>query len=570
MLPSYYKEGNKLHLLFDYSKEIVDHIKENFSYSERKWDAIGKQWIISSSITNQNKIKSLLEKYDFKPSDRLSQKSNIESYLKDKSRLDQLKSFKNDIDQISSNIKPYPYQVEGINAMCSWSRMINGDDMGTGKSVQTIFSAEVMDRFPCLLVCPSSTKYQWKELWSKVNKDRTISIIEAGNKEKDWTTDVVIINYDILGEKEYFINKDGETEWRAKCKYKELQSIDWNYVVYDEIHMIKNYKSLRGKTARLITKNVENVHGLTGTLIENKPVELVNPLMLIGVFNEVFGSWNNFTGRYCDAKETRYGLDVSGASNTVELNRLLRETCYIRREKRDVLKDLPPIQTSILDIEISNTREYKKAEDSFIEYMTENFSKMRVESAMMAEFLVQRNQLRQLSLKGKIKGIESWLEDYMEQTKEKALIVGNFSEPLQVLSINFDSDLIDGSKNALQKREAIKRWNSNKNKQFLFGNINAIGTGTDGLQDECSVLIIIDLPDKPSTLAQLIGRLERIGQKNSISVYYTLSHKTIDMKIWDAIEEKRKITDAVNKGIETSTTNKSIDDLLIKSYLESK
>ena len=564
---SYLKSLNKVILSFEYNKEIIDDIKESFPWTERKWDAIGKQWTITHTILNQNRVKEFLDRWSFKAqtsaSDESKSESNINSYLKNKSRLNQLKSYKNDIGKIDSQIRPYPYQVEGINAMCSWSRMINGDDVGCGKSPQTIFTAEVMNYFPCLLICPSCTKYQWKELWQRVNPNRTISIIESDDKNKDWSADVVIINYDILGEKEIL---DEEGKWKAKSRYRELLTNKWEYVVFDEIHKLKNVKSLRSKSAKLIVKNIPNRHGLTGTLVENKPVELVNPLMLIGVFNDVFGNWSSFTDRYCDSKRTRYGLDVSGASNTLELNKLLRATCYIRREKRDVLKDLPPIQTSILNIDISNKKEYLKAEDKFIEYLTENYSKQKVDSAMMAEFLVQRNHLRQLSLKGKIKGIEQWLEDFMEQSDEKVLVVGNFREPLETLAINFDSELIDGSKNAFEKRDLIKKWSTNK-KQFLLGNIAAIGTGTDGLQDNCNTLVICDLPEKPSTLDQLIGRLERIGQKNAISVYFLLSKETIDMKLWEAIEFKRKITEAVNKGKDVGT-QKSIDDLIAQSYLK--
>jgi len=435
-----------------------------------------------------------------------------------------------------------------------------------GKTIETIFSAEVMDRFPCLLICPSNVKYQWQEFWYKINPERTVSIIESADEEKNWFADVVIINYDILGEKNFFIDEEGEEKWNAKTKYPELISRKWRYAVFDEIHYLKNYKSLRGKTAQKIVKSIPDRHGLTGTLIENRPVELVSPLMLIGMFNNVFDNWDTYINRYCDAKETRFGLDVTGASNTLELNKLLRATCYIRREKREVLTDLPPIQSSILNIEIDNKRQYQRAENDFIDYLKKNYSSEIVESAENAQFLVQRNHLRQLSLKGKLKGIIKYLEDLEDQTKEKILVVGNFTEPLEHLAVHFDAELLNGEMDAKEKREVIKKWSTNK-KQFIFGNISAIGTGTDGLQDNCSLLVVIDLPSKPSTLDQLVSRLERMGQKKSIFVYYLLSKLTIDMRLWEVIETKRQITEAVNKGKDVKI--QSVDSMLIKSYLKS-
>ena len=563
---TYQKIGLKVHFRFDYDAGIVEAIKE-ISWKERVYVAISKEWVVNLTSATQPAIVEIIEKFSFiKSTEPIAESSdnNVEDYIKKRSRLKFVKSFTDLISTMPSGIKPYKFQEEDIDYMCSWGKMINGNDMGLGKSVETIFSTEITNRFPCLLICPSSTKYQWKELWHKVNKDRSISILDS-KSDCDWGSDVVIINYDMLGNKEFFTNKDGEEDWRAVPKFPELLSVKWRYIVLDEIHWVKHSKSLRSKTLKLITKGVENIHGLTGTLVENRPSELMNPLNLIGVFQDIFGGWGNFTTRYCDAKETRYGKDISGSSNELELHRLLRETCYIRKEKRDVLQDLPDIQTSVLDIDIDNLKMYCKAEDSFIEYMEENFSKMKVDSALMAQFLVQRDKLRQLSVVGKIKGIKEWLEDFIEQSTEKVLIVGNYTEPLQKLSEYLSCEIIDGSKDAFQKRELIKNWSTNK-KQFMLGNIRAVGTGTDGLQDSCSTLVIIDLPDKPSTLDQLISRLERIGQKNAINVYFLLSQLTIDMHLWEVIEAKRQIMEAINKGKKVEQID--INTLLIKSYLK--
>ena len=84
----------------------------------------------------------------------------------------------------------------------------------------------------------------------------------------------------------------------------------------------------------------------------------------------------------------------------------------------------------------------------------------------------------------------------------------------------------------------------------MFANIDCIGTGVDGLQKVCSNGFFIELPVKPSLLVQAIGRLERMGQKNSINISYLLALNTIDMKIWEVLKEKKNITDTVIKGYE--------------------
>jgi SNF2 family DNA or RNA helicase len=218
-------------------------------------------------------------------------------------------------------------------------------------------------------------------------------------------------------------------------------------------------------------------------------------------------------------------------------------------------------------MDIDNEKRYSQAEDDFIHYLEKNrFSRRSIDSAMMAEYLVKRNHLRQLSLKGKLKNISQWLEELSEQTGEKILVAGNFSEPLEKLSIQFDAELLDGSKSAQQKRDIIKRWAKNK-KQFMIANIQAVGTGTDGLQDACSVICVLDPTDKPSTMDQLISRLERIGQTKPVQVYMLFSSRTIDAHIWEAVKNKKRVTDAVNRGIDISE-NVDVDDAIVRAYLK--
>lgn len=563
----YKKVDNQIVLSFQYNPSIVSDIKE-IDYTLRRFDPISKEWFISISFSTSKKIERIIEKYQFTAFlSNDNPKVDISYHLNKISRKNNLITRKNDIQKLNqtSLLKPYPFQEEDIDIMCNWDKMINGNDMGLGKSLETIYNAEIRDCFPMLLVCPSSTKYQWQELWNKVNKDRTISVIDAANKQNDFSCDVIIINYDLLGKKELISGEDEKKKYKYIPKHKELISIDWQYVCLDEIHYIKNNTSIRSQILKQIVKGVNIVHGLTGTLVQNRPVEIVNPLITIGRFNELFNNWNNFVYRYCNAKQTRFGLDVNGSSNAIELNKILRENCYIRREKREVLAELPDIQESVLDIEINNEKAYKKAESNFIDYIQENFTSNKIDSAMMAQFLVQRNTLRQLSIEGKVKGIISYLEDLSEATTEKVLVIGNYTKPLQTLSKHFKSGLIDGSVSAIKKREEIKKWNENKN-QFLFANCIAIGTGTDGLQQNCSQMVIIDLPDKPSTLDQTISRLERIGQKNNINIYYLLSKQTIDMLIWEAINNKRKISSQINKGVDIESVD--INDIMINYYLK--
>lgn len=550
----YYEKDGKIYFKFNYDSRIVTEVRK---IDGRWYNPDTKEWSVPISIINQADVKNFIKNFNFQP---ISNTDNINTYLSEENALDKIKTYRELIQTLNLKYTLRDYQYRGVDLMNHFYDCINGDDMGLGKTLQTIYSVETMNDFPCLVVCPSSVKYHWKKYWSESNPNRKVTVIDATNKENDFDAEVVIINYDYVSKSEK-IEKGDEEVKVVKLRFHELNQ-RWGTLVCDEIHYVKNSKANRSKAIRQIAKNSGRKIGLTGTIVQNRPSEIINPLMVIGKFNSNFRNWKFFVERYCDAKMTRFGLDISGSKNTLELNKILKATCYIRREKKEVFAELPDRQDTIENVQIDNFKQYVNAEDDFLDYVTKNFSTMKAEKALMAEFLVQRNTLRQLSVKGKLKGLIEWLENYQESTEEKLLVFGVHREVLTKLAIHFDCDIIDGSIGSWEKSLAIEKFKTSKN-QFIFGNIKAMGTGTDGLQHAASNVAFIELPDNPAQLDQAISRVERIGVKNNINIWYLLSEDTIDLPMWNAIEQKRTITEAINKGIEVTPI--SFDDILIES-----
>ena len=318
---------------------------------------------------------------------------------------------------------------------------------------------------------------------------------------------------------------------------------------FDEIHFLKSANSVRTRAAYKLVKNSDDIFGLSGTLAMNRPVEVKQPLIVIKRFNDIFPDVRKFELRYCNAKATEYGWDVKSSNNLIELNSILRHFCYIRREKRDVLKELPPVADSYIYCDISNKREYRKAENDLIDYLSE-IDIERAQKAQNAKHLVMLSTLRKLSIKGKIKAIEVFLKEWMESNEgKKILVFGHHREPLQDLSKRFDSLLLQGGTNAKKKQQIKEKFMESK-VPVLFANLESAGTGMDGLQEVCSNIVFIEFPDRSTDLDQAISRLERMGQQESMNVYYTICKDTIDMHLLDFINSKRKVTEAVNKGKE--------------------
>lgn len=423
----------------------------------------------------------------------------------------------------------------------------------THNTAQTIILIELLAAFPALIVTPASVKYNWKKEWAKWMPDRKVGVIERKRKFDPtvWNNDVVVINYDVLGER----NMEKPT-----AKFKELLKKYWGSCALDEIHFLKSEKALRTKMAKKITNRIQHVWGLTGTLTQNKPADLIQPFKIIRRFDDIFGDTLEFKFRYCNGKQTVYGFDDSGFSNLEELHELLRMGGYIRRNKRDVLEELPPLVEQTVDVPITNLKEYRRAESDLLAYL-EKIDIEKANNAVNAPHLVMINTLKSLSVKGKLPFIQSYIKDWLEANEGEQLVVfGIHREPLQELAQYFKAPIIQGGVSADKKQQIVNEFSCKKHR-LLFANIQSAGTGTDGLQDNCSNLFYIELPDKSTDLEQTNSRLERMGQKNSINVTYMLSPDTIDVEMRETVKDKSLITGVVNKGLNEN-------ELLARKFLQ--
>lgn len=548
----YCVQDSKIIFNVGYNKSFIDQIKQ---IKGRSYDPETKSWSILISSENSSQIKSLIKEFglikkDVKEND-LNQTNQIpllEKYKEESEKLSMDKSIKR------FTLSPRQYQVEGVACLRNVNSVICGDDIGIGKTAQAILTIELDNLFPCLIVCPSSVKQGWRRQWLQWYAGRTIEIIDSSEKPK-FKSEITIVNYDML-------SKRGSKDPR----FSEYLNRKWKCVVFDESHYLKNSTSLRTKIAKKIARPISKKIMLTGNVVTNRPIELYSQLSILGVFNNIFGNYRSYTERFCNAKMTRWGMDVSGASNTDELYKILSSSCYYHRDKLDVLKDLPELQSHLLSIEIDNSKEYLSAETDLILYLKNEYGLKRAEKAFQAEHLVLLNTLRQLSQKGKIHGVMDWLEDNIDQL-HKVVVFGIFTQGLEKLYNHFKDRSVIVYGKTRDKQYEVDRFINNDKINFFFGNIESMGTGVDGLQKVCSNCCYIDIPLVPSKMDQATGRLWRSEQKNFVNEFIFIDHSTIDGRIYGQIlEPKRLVTNAINKGLYGDESDDNLKKL-IASYL---
>lgn len=545
----FYKDKEYWYVGFDYHPALVASVKK---FAGAGYNPQNREWYIPFSLVTVNPLKKWLEENGFKEGMNYVPSRRVIDY-EEPEEVITAEEVEQACKEIGMKQIPRPYQCEGVAYMINHRNCINGDDCGLGKTAQTIIIIELLGAFPALIVTPASVKYNWKKEWAKWMPDRKVGVIERKRKFDPavWDSDVVIINYDVLGER----NMEKPT-----AKFKELLKKYWGACALDEIHFLKSEKALRTKMAKKITKRIEHVWGLTGTLTQNKPADLIQPFKIIRRFDDIFGDTLEFKFRYCNGKQTAYGFDDSGFSNLEELHELLRMGGYIRRNKRDVLEELPPLVEQTVDVPIVNLKEYRRAESDLLAYL-EKIDIEKANNAVNAPHLVMINTLKSLSVKGKLPFMQSYIKDWLEANEDEQLVVfGVHREPLQELAKYFKAPIIQGGVSADKKQQIVNEFSQRKHR-LLFANIQSAGTGTDGLQDNCSNLFYIELPDKSTDLEQTNSRLERMGQKNSINITYLLSPDTIDVEMRETVKDKSLITGVVNRG-------QSENELLARKFLQ--
>lgn len=549
----YIDDINKtVNLSFSYDEDLKNKVK---SIDNSRWNDELKEWIIPVNKLNKAYLQNFLRKYNFVK--KIIETSDVKySYNKSDAERSLLKDI---CDKKGFKYIPRDYQLDCLSYQMEKEDVIVGDSVGLGKTAESIFYTEVENKFPCLVITPGSVKYNWSEKWTEIvdNPKRTISVIES-NKDNDWSSDVVIINYDIIAK------KAGKG---ATTKFTELKTIDWKMIIFDEAHFLKEKKSQRSQASKIILKNNSgNVQMLTGTAIMSKPIEIWNMLVLMGKDKDIANDWMHFVRRYCGAYRGKFGWVTSGATNILELNKKLRESCYIRREKSDVLKELPKVIKQVINIPITNSTKIKKAKNNFVEYIKNTKGQEASEKAMEAEHLVAISELRKLAIEGKLKAIEQYIKDWRATTDKKLLIFGVHKEPLDILSNKFKSNLISGGVSSKNKQKIVNDWITSKD-QFLFANGDAAGTGVDGLQRSCSDMIIIELPWRPSDLEQWVGRIDRSGQTEPPNINFLLNNDTIDKDMWGMLEIKERVMSAVNQGKDIKSSTSSLK-YIIKNFLK--
>lgn len=452
----------------------------------------------------------------------------------------------------------FPYQKTGVAYALAKKRLIVGDQPGLGKTGQAIATMVAAGAKCILVICPATLRENWKREW-KIWTDKNAMVLSDRTKNtwpqyyKVGMCNVFICNYESL--KKYFVESIAEFKDEVTGKKKPLrlnhikfkETIDlFDTVIVDEVHRCKDGKTQQAKFVMGIAKGKEWVLGLTGTPVVNKPIDLIPQLHIIDQL-PVFGGYKGFVDRYCQG--------WNQASNLKELNYMLHKNCFYRREKKEVLNDLPDKMRNIVRVDITNRVEYAKAEKQFIDYLRENLGKTEgeIDKSLRGEVMVQMQILKKVAARGKKEAFIDAVKEVVD-AGEKIILFAWHKDIVHDLKASIPGAVtIVGDDSMDARQHAVDSFQNDPKVQVIICNIKSGGVGIT--LTASSRVSFIELPWTPADCDQCEDRAHRIGQKDSVQANYFLGQGTIDEYIYQIIEKKRNIANQVTGAEEQIETN---------------
>ncbi len=178
---------------------------------------------------------------------------------------------------------------------------------------------------------------------------------------------------------------------------------------------------------------------------------------------------------------------------------------------------------------------------------------------MRAEMMVQIGVLKKISAKGKLKDALEYIQDVVE-SGEKIVVFVHHKEIAAVLHGQLEGSVTVTGDDELETRQAnVKRFQADPYCQVIVCSIAAAGVGLT--LTASSKVAFIEMGWSPKDQDQAEDRCHRIGQKDNVQAIYFIGKNTIDERIYDIIDEKRKIVKAVTGGTHDVETN-ILDDII--------
>ena len=469
-----------------------------------------------------------------------------------------------------------PYQLDGIRWLEASARGAKAgllaDDMGLGKTLQAIALVRLLgstgilpvagasgilpddssgqdarstgDRqnaCPTLIVCPKSLIANWEREFERFAPSLKVLAIHGSDRHENFTR---LTDYDAIITTYQLVVRD-LTQHR-KQTYAAL--------ILDEASQIRNPDTEAAKALRAV--KAESRFALTGTPVENSVRDLwsIYHFLLPGYL----GSKDSFKDRF--EKPLANGVTTPEARKTSERLRKLVRPYFLRRTKKEVLKDLPEKIEQVLWCDLSKPQSevYRRLLEEGLNEVRDARRRSGKGGAKMTMFTVLL-RLRQVCCDLRMTGVNPdaiaklstddlsgklavWRErlDEIMSNGGKVLIFSQFVKFLHLLREDLTKDKIDycyldGQSN--DRGAQVDRFQKDANARVFLISLKAGGYGLN--LTAADHVMLMDPWWNPAVEAQAIDRAHRMGQDRVVTALRLVTRGTVEEKILKLQSQKR-------------------------------
>ena len=410
-----------------------------------------------------------------------------------------------------------PFQGEGANFLASREAAILADEAGLGKTIQALHATALVNATNILILCPNAVKYQWRDKILEYYPDldpEYIEVLEGSHHVYQFNNPpIVISSYNLL---------------IYEPNYHSILARYWDVLILDEVHFLKSIDSVR--SIRVLGRNgiawqCKRWWALSATPITNRPVELYP--ILSSMFPQAISDtpdYVSFIVKYCGA-EASLGAeaDARGATNVKELAERLRPY-YLRRTIEEVMGDVLKPTVEMVDLTL---------DEGITNVLIEEEKRLEDPKALVDDPGASARLRRQM---GVAKVDQSWtLIEQLFPGECKVIIVFFHHDVVNRLVEGLNKNtyrVVVGKQSRKKRKEARDAYLAIKEIKYLFLQIQAGGTGLDGLQRVCHRMVFVEWDWCPKTIEQTIGRLYRIGQKSRPLILFLMIKGTLENIMW--------------------------------------
>ncbi len=347
-----------------------------------------------------------------------------------------------------------------------------------------------------------------------------------------------------------------------------LEQFNWELILLDEAHFVKNNKTATYKAACRLKGKLRLC--LSGTPMENRLSELKNIFDFI--VPGYLGTDKDFNKYFVNPIENQKNFEKER-----ELRNLINPL-KMRRTKEQVLNDLPEKVEDTRHCWLSNEQVamYKEVLASQAAPLVDSLKKDEAPIPYMHVFTVLQ-LLKQIcdhpalirkttnwrdGESGKFELFRSILNEALE-SNHKVVIYSQYLQMIEIIKDylverNVEHVILTGKS---QKRgEIVKKFQTDPNVKVFVGSLLAGGLGID--LTAASVVIHYDRWWNASKENQATDRVHRIGQKNFTQVIKLVSRGTLEEKINSMIAEKESLFNRFLERDEEAFKSLTREDLI--------